>query len=85
MNQLELIEVSSSTDPKTITTWITNSNWSIIILNCGLHHMLAFIFILRHHNRHIWHMSKKCNIKDTLMCFTISSDKSCTINPEDNI
>ena len=47
--------------------------------------MLSLIFILWHHENHIRHMTHESNVKHTLMCFSICTDKTCTVNSNEHI
>ncbi|MMZ62657.1 hypothetical protein D1872_248740 [compost metagenome] len=47
--------------------------------------MTKLVLILRHHKNHILNMTKECNIKYSLMCLPICTNKTCTVDRKHNV
>src|SRR5437879_6369153 len=78
------MQIVAERHTKGLATWIAQPNRSIH-LNSRVEHVTKFFLVLGSHDLHVGKDTHVCNIKNTMLCLTIFSHNTCTIQGENHV
>src|SRR5947209_3266250 len=78
------MQVVAQWHANTLAPWIPQRHRTIHT-SCGVEHMAQFFLVFRSHELYIGNWTQKRDIKDTMLCWPIFTNNTCSIHCKDNM
>src|SRR5258708_1229931 len=78
------MQIIAERHTKRLATWIAQSNRSVHINGC-VEHVTKFFLVLGSHDLHVGEDTHVGNIENTMLCLTIFSYNTCTIQDKNHV